>query len=108
MAVLQEVGQEIMQWSERLALHSEPVWAEKGLLTVTYLTPAHLAVAAELKALMQGAGFDEVSIDAVGNVVGVYHGVAGDSPSLLTGSHYDTVRNGCITIAFGSTSYSAL
>ena len=94
MAVLQEVGQEIMQWSERLALHSEPVWAEKGLLTVTYLTPAHLAVAAELKALMQGAGFDEVSIDAVGNVVGVYHGVAGDSPSLLTGSHYDTVRNG--------------
>ncbi len=94
MAVLQEVGQEIMQWSERLALHSEPVWAEKGLLTVTYLTPAHLAVAAELKALMQGAGFDEVSIDAVGNVVGVYHGAAGDSPSLLTGSHYDTVRNG--------------
>lgn len=94
MAVLQEVGQEIMQWSERLALHSEPGWAEKGQLTVTYLTPAHLAVADELKALMGEAGFDEISIDAVGNVVGIYHGEDRASPMLLTGSHYDTVRNG--------------
>jgi N-carbamoyl-L-amino-acid hydrolase len=94
MAVLQEVGQDIMQWSERLALHSEPGWAEKGQLTVTYLTPSHLAVAAELKTLMQEAGFDQISIDAVGNVVGVYHGAVADCPSLMTGSHYDTVRNG--------------
>jgi len=94
MAVLQEVGQEIMQWSERLAQHSEPDWAKKGQLTVTYLTPAHLAVAAELKALMQEAGFDEISVDAVGNVVGVYHGDTATSAMLLTGSHYDTVRNG--------------
>jgi N-carbamoyl-L-amino-acid hydrolase len=94
MAVLQEVGQDIMQWSERLAQFSEPGWAEKGLLTVTYLTPSHLAVAAELKALMQEAGFDEVSIDAVGNVVGLYHGDTTNAASLLTGSHYDTVRNG--------------
>jgi N-carbamoyl-L-amino-acid hydrolase len=94
MAVLQKVGQEIMQWSERLAQHSEPSWAEKGQLTVTYLTPAHLAVASELKALMQEAGFDEISVDAVGNVVGVYHGDTNTSATLLTGSHYDTVRNG--------------
>ena len=94
MAVLKEVGQEIMQWSDRLALHSEPGWAEKGQLTVTYLTPTHLAVASELKALMQEAGFDEVSVDAVGNVVGVYHGEVASSAKLLTGSHYDTVRNG--------------
>jgi N-carbamoyl-L-amino-acid hydrolase len=94
MAVLQKVGQEIMQWSERLAQHSEPGWAEKGQLTVTYLTPAHLAVASELKALMQEAGFDEISVDAVGNVVGVYHGDSATSATLLTGSHYDTVRNG--------------
>ncbi len=94
MAVLQEVGQEIMQWSERLALHSEPGWAEKGQLTVTYLTPAHLAVADELRALMGEAGFDEISIDAVGNVVGIYFGEDRASPMLLTGSHYDTVRNG--------------
>jgi N-carbamoyl-L-amino-acid hydrolase len=94
MAVLQKVGQDIMQWSERLAQHSEPGWAEKGQLTVTYLTPAHLAVAAEVKALMQEAGFDQISVDAVGNVVGVYHGDTTDTASLLTGSHYDTVRNG--------------
>jgi N-carbamoyl-L-amino-acid hydrolase len=94
MAVLQDVGQEIMRWSERLALHSEPGWAEKGQLTVTYLTPAHLAVADELKTLMHEAGFDQISVDAVGNVVGIYHGAKADSPSLMTGSHYDTVRNG--------------
>jgi len=93
MAVL-NVGDVIMQWSERLAQHSEPEWAEKGQLTVTYLTPAHQAVCAELKALMQEAGFDEVSVDAVGNVVGLYHGEHPDAKTLLTGSHYDTVRNG--------------
>jgi N-carbamoyl-L-amino-acid hydrolase len=35
-----------------------------------------------------------VHIDAVGNVVGVYHGSDPAAPRLLTGSHYDTVRNG--------------
>lgn len=94
MAVLEHVGDVIMQWSERLAQHSEPGWAEKGQLTVTYLTPAHQAVCAELKALMQEAGFDEISVDAVGNVVGLYHGEHPDAKTLLTGSHYDTVRNG--------------
>jgi N-carbamoyl-L-amino-acid hydrolase len=39
-------------------------------------------------------GFDEVGIDAVGNVVGVYHGSDPNAKRLLTGSHYDTVRNG--------------
>jgi N-carbamoyl-L-amino-acid hydrolase len=43
---------------------------------------------------MLEAGFDEVSTDAVGNVVGVYHGQSATAPRLLTGSHYDTVRNG--------------
>jgi len=39
-------------------------------------------------------GFDEVSIDAVGNVVGVYHGTDPNAHRLMTGSHFDTVRNG--------------
>ncbi|MFL6682552.1 MAG: hydantoinase/carbamoylase family amidase, partial [Burkholderiaceae bacterium] len=53
------------------------------------------AVAAQLAAWMrEDCGFDEVSIDAVGNVVGVYHGSDRAAPRLLTGSHYDTVRNG--------------
>lgn len=92
-------GKEILNWSDRLAKHSEPHWAEKNQLTCTYLTPAHLKTAEELKALMREAGFDEISLDAVGNVVGIYRA---HSPSvstakvktLLTGSHYDTVRNG--------------
>jgi N-carbamoyl-L-amino-acid hydrolase len=33
-------------------------------------------------------------IDAVGNVVGVYKASAPGAKTLLTGSHYDTVRNG--------------
>jgi len=39
-------------------------------------------------------GFDEAEIDAVGNVVGIYHGSERSAKRLLTGSHYDTVRNG--------------
>jgi N-carbamoyl-L-amino-acid hydrolase len=46
---------------------------------------------------MINAGCDEVKIDAVGNVVGIYYAHNTNSASkpltLLTGSHYDTVRN---------------
>ena len=87
-------GDTIMQWSEQIAQFSEPPWAEKGQLTVTYLTDAHLATGRSVSALMLEAGFDDVSTDAVGNIVGVYHGQSPTAPRLLTGSHYDTVRNG--------------
>jgi beta-ureidopropionase / N-carbamoyl-L-amino-acid hydrolase len=43
---------------------------------------------------MRKCGFDEISIDAVGNVVGRYHADKKPANYLLTGSHYDTVRNG--------------
>jgi beta-ureidopropionase / N-carbamoyl-L-amino-acid hydrolase len=43
---------------------------------------------------MRQCGFDEVSMDAVGNVVGRYHARAKNAKYVLTGSHYDTVRNG--------------
>ena len=89
------LGDRVWDWAEQLARHSDDGYAERGELTVTYLTDAHRAVAAQLAAWMgDECGFDEVSIDAVGNVVGVYHGAGGDVPRLLTGSHYDTVRNG--------------
>ncbi len=39
-------------------------------------------------------GFDDVEIDAVGNVVGRYKAATENARTLLTGSHYDTVRNG--------------
>lgn len=105
------MGNEVWDWHEDLARHSDPEYAERGELTVTYLTDAHRACAADLVVRMRACGFDEVSIDAVGNVVGVYNadphppstgsGQAKPLPqagegakALLTGSHFDTVRNG--------------
>ena len=43
---------------------------------------------------MRDAGFDEVHVDAVGNVVARYRADRPNARTLLTGSHYDTVRNG--------------
>jgi N-carbamoyl-L-amino-acid hydrolase len=89
------LGNLVWDWAEALAVHSDPGYAEHGELTVTYLTAAHRACAAQLARWMRDdCGFDEVSIDAVGNVVGVYRGQDPDAPRLLAGSHYDTVRNG--------------
>ena len=89
------LGNQVWDWAEQLAVHSDPGYAERGELTVTYLTDAHRACARQLAHWMKAAcGFDEVGIDAVGNVVGVYHGSVRESSRLLTGSHYDTVRNG--------------
>ncbi len=89
------LGNAVWDWAERLATHSDPGYAERGELTVTYLTDAHRACAQRLAHWMRAdCGFDEVEIDAVGNVVGLYHGTDRQARRLLTGSHYDTVRNG--------------
>ncbi len=116
------IGHDVWDWHEKLAQHSDPGFAEKGQLTVTYLTDAHRACAQRISHWMKDCGFDEIAIDAVGNVVGRYHPAKpeanaaapgrpkqGDAPSggsaahevasvgaryLMTGSHYDTVRNG--------------
>lgn len=87
-------GQRVWDWQETLAQHSDPGYAEQGQLTVTYLTEAHRACAQRISHWMKECGFDEVEIDAVGNVVGRYHPGALNARYLLTGSHYDTVRNG--------------
>ena len=90
-----ELGNLVWDWHERLSTHSDPGYAERGELTVTYLTDAHRACAQRLSHWMrEDCGFDDVSIDAVGNVVGVYHGTDPKARRLLTGSHFDTVRNG--------------
>jgi N-carbamoyl-L-amino-acid hydrolase len=92
--VSSDLGNLCWDWAEQLARHSDPGYAERGQLTVTYLTDAHRACARDLAAWMRDeCGFDDVRIDAVGNVVGVYHGTDPDARRLLTGSHYDTVRN---------------
>ncbi len=117
------LGNLVWDWAEKLAEHTEPGYAERGELTVTYLTDAHRACAQRIAHWMKAdCGFDDVEIDAVGNVVGIYHGSdasaaepapgrpkLANAPSggragalapsvgaryLLTGSHYDTVRNG--------------
>jgi N-carbamoyl-L-amino-acid hydrolase len=88
------LGNEVWDWQEKLAQHSDPGFAEAGQLTVTYLTDAHRACAQRISHWMRDCGFDEVDIDAVGNVVGRYHPATPGARYLLTGSHYDTVRNG--------------
>ncbi len=90
-----KLGNQVWDWSEQLARFSDPGFVEQGQLTVTYLTEAHRACAQQLVEWMRReCGFDSVEIDAVGNVVGVYHGESPNASRLLTGSHYDTVRNG--------------
>lgn len=100
-----DLGNELWDWHESLAQYSDPGFKEHGQLTVTYLTEAHRACAAQIAQQMKDCGFDRVAIDAVGNVVGRYESNSylcniplgqnpKTSPYLLTGSHYDTVRNG--------------
>ena len=91
-------GDAILARADELARHSDVPLADvppgqPRPLTVTYLTEAHRACAADLVRWMRDDGFDEAGIDAVGNVVGVYKGTDPSAPRLLTGSHYDTVRN---------------
>ena len=89
-----DVGNTVWDWHEDLAGDSDPEFKAKGQLTVTYLTDAHRACAAKISQTMRDSGFDEVEIDAVGNVVGRYRAATPDGKMLLTGSHFDTVRNG--------------
>lgn len=87
------LGHQIWDWAEALAQFSEAPYQEQGQLTVTYLSAAHRACAAHLKSLLLECRFDEVEIDAIGNVVGRYLSAHSAAKTLLTGSHFDTVRN---------------
>lgn len=89
-----ERGNQVWDWQETLAQYSDTGFAEQGQLTVTYLTDAHRACAQRIAQDMTNAGCDEVRTDAVGNVVGIYEGKGNEARRLMTGSHYDTVRNG--------------
>jgi len=92
--VVPERGNRVWDWQEDLSQFSDPGFAEKGQLTVTYLTDAHRACAALIQSQMRDCGFDSVTIDAVGNVVGRYRAAQSGARTLMTGSHFDTVRNG--------------
>jgi beta-ureidopropionase / N-carbamoyl-L-amino-acid hydrolase len=85
-------GARILELADRLAQWSE---TPDGL-TATYFSPAHKAVAAQLRDQMHAAGL-EAHVDAVGNVVGRLASAAADTKAdtkaLIVGSHYDTVVN---------------
>src|SRR5438270_1944357 len=77
-----------MRRLDELARYSD----EPDQLTRLYLTPAHKAAVGQVQAWMEEAGLS-TRIDAVGNVVGRYEGTDANAPTLLIGSHIDTVRN---------------
>lgn len=83
------LGQLAMAWSEVIGAWSE---AENNL-TCSYMTDTHIRTASQLKDWMIEAGMT-AHIDAVGNVVGRYLSDAPGAKTLMTGSHYDTVRDG--------------
>ena len=63
-----------------------------GEITRTFLSwPMH-DVHALLRGWMESAGMS-VSIDAIGNLRGLWPGIAADSPRLIIASHLDTVPN---------------
>ena len=82
------IADEIMQRITALADFSEAA----DMLTRTYMTPCHRAAAAQIAALMSASGLT-VRHDAAGNVIGRYEGMDPARRALVTGSHYDTVRN---------------
>ena len=86
-------GDMIWDWQEALAQYTQAQDLNPNPLTVTYLSQAHKDCAQFISAGMRECGFDEVSQDAVGNVVGRYHGQDPKARYLMTGSHFDTVRN---------------
>lgn len=82
-------GPGILARADQLARWSE----HPDHLTCAYLSEAHVATAHQLADWMRAAGM-EASIDTLGNVVGRYASPAAHARTLVTGSHYDTVRNG--------------
>jgi N-carbamoyl-L-amino-acid hydrolase len=95
LGVTLDFGPSIMQWSEIIGAWSDTDNSgnEDFDLTCAYMTPAHRRTAAQLAEWMREAGM-EAHIDNVGNVVGVYRSDIPGAKTLMTGSHYDTVRNG--------------
>ncbi|MDY7578240.1 allantoate amidohydrolase [Herbaspirillum sp. RTI4] len=83
------LGNTIMEWAEEIGQWSDD---EQGL-TCTFMSAAHRRTADRLRQWMRDAGM-QAHIDAVGNVVGRYLSHDPHAKTLLTGSHYDTVRNG--------------
>jgi beta-ureidopropionase / N-carbamoyl-L-amino-acid hydrolase len=89
LGVTLEFGPAIMDWADTIGAWSDD---ESGL-TCAYMTASHRRTAAQLADWMRAAGM-EAHIDAAGNVIGRYAAAQPEARTLMTGSHYDTVRNG--------------
>jgi OHCU decarboxylase len=85
-----QLGNTIMEWSETIGAWSD----DADGLTCAFMTAAHRRTAQQIATWMTEAGMQAVGIDAAGNVVGRYLADDPDAGTLMTGSHYDTVRNG--------------
>jgi len=83
------IGTRVVERALELARHSDST----AHYTRTLFTPAHRAAARQLAEWMREAGL-AVRTDAVGNVIGRYEAKAAGAPTLLMGSHFDSVRNG--------------
>ncbi len=77
-----------MQRCEALARHSELA----GGLTRVFLSPEQRASNEQVLGWMREAGM-QAHLDHIGNVVGRYEGERPGLPSLMMGSHLDTVRD---------------
>ena len=73
--------------AELAALSDEP-----GRLTRLYLSPAHRRAIDLVSYWMRDAGMS-VRLDPLASVVGRYEAQDGGTPTLLLGSHIDSVRN---------------
>jgi len=81
-------GQDILRQADDLAAFSE----DAPRITRRYLTPEHRQAGGYLLGLMRDAGM-EAGYDALGNVVGRYRAEAPEAPTVMSGSHMDSVRN---------------
>jgi len=79
----------ILDRLDQLARHTDV----PGQLTRGWLTPAHRAAADLIEGWMREAGMTPRR-DGAGSVIGRYEGKAPNAKAIVTGSHFDTVRNG--------------
>ena len=91
----------VLDLCDRLAACTD----EAGGITRLFLSPATHRAHEVLSGAMREAGMD-VTIDAIGNVLGRFPGVDRGAPRVLIGSHLDTVRNagrydGILGVALG-------
>ncbi|OYX10783.1 MAG: Zn-dependent hydrolase [Rhizobiales bacterium 32-66-8] len=62
-------------------------------MTRLTLSPAHAGAAAQVADWFRAAGLEQVQMDATGSITGRYAADRADAPTLILGSHIDTVRN---------------